>query len=246
MQPNQQVNDHLVLLEGKASVGKSASFMHLENPERVAYMNCENGKKLPFPTKFKQVIVTDPLQVPASIDALNGNPDFDTIIIDSNSFLMQMYENQYVITSPNTMKAWGEYANFFINMMQQSVAKSDKTIIFTSHVEDKYNEGEMVTETKAVVKGSLAKVGVEAYFSCVIMAKKMKLKDLEPYMEGNSLLNITPEDEALGFKYVYQTRLTKETVNEKIRGPIGMWSVAETFIDANMQLVMNRLKEYYV
>lgn len=100
-----QVNDHLVLLEGKASVGKSASFMNLKNPERVAYLNCENGKKLPFPAKFKQVIVTDPLQVPASIDGLTGNPDYDVIIVDSNSFLMQMFENMYVNTSANTMKA---------------------------------------------------------------------------------------------------------------------------------------------
>lgn len=129
--------------------------------------------------------------------------------------------------------------------MQQSVAKSDKMIIFTSHIEDKYNESEMVTETKAVVKGSLAKVGIEAYFSCVLMAKRMKLKDLEPYMKNNKLLNITSEDEALGFKYVYQTRLTKDTVNEKIRGPMGMWSIAETFIDADMELVRKRLAEYY-
>lgn len=139
----------------------------------------------------------------------------------------------------------GEYAGFFISMMQQAVAKSDKTIIFTSHVEDKYNESEMVTETKAVVKGSLAKTGIEAYFSCVIAAKKMKLKDLEPYTKDNNLLNITEEDEILGFKYVFQTRLTKDTVNEKIRGPMGMWTVQETYIDANMQLVLNRLKEYY-
>lgn len=131
-------------------------------------------------------------------------------------------------------------------MMQQAVAKSDKFIIFTTHVEDKYNESEMVTETKAVVKGSLAKVGIEAYFSCVLMAKKMKIKDLEPYTKNNKLLTITEEDEMLGFKYVFQTRLTKDTVNEKIRGPMGMWSVAETYIDANMQLVKNRLNEYYV
>lgn len=99
------VNDHLVLLEGKAAVGKSGSLMGLENPERVAYMNCENGKKLPFPAKFKQVVVTDPYQVPQAIEALTGNPDYDTIIIDSNSFLMQMFETQYVNTATNTMKA---------------------------------------------------------------------------------------------------------------------------------------------
>lgn len=238
------VNDHLVLLEGKAACGKSGSFMYLNNPERVAYLNCENGKKLPFKSKFTEVTVTDPLQVPESIEALNDSPDFDVIIVDSNSFLMQMFESQYVMTSSNTMKAWGLYANFFITMMQQVVAKSDKVIIFTSHVTDTTNE-ESITETAATVKGSLKNIGIEAFYSCVVSAKKMSVKQLKPYIKDNDLLTITEEDELLGYKYVYQTRLTKDTVNEKMRAPIGMWSIKETFIDANMQLVLDRLNQYY-
>ena len=35
-------NTQLVLIGGKSSTGKSASLMGLDNPERVAYMNCEN------------------------------------------------------------------------------------------------------------------------------------------------------------------------------------------------------------
>jgi tRNA A37 N6-isopentenylltransferase MiaA len=35
-------NTQLVLICGKTSTGKSASLMGLRNPERVAYMNCEN------------------------------------------------------------------------------------------------------------------------------------------------------------------------------------------------------------
>lgn len=241
-----ETNDHLILIEGKAACGKSASLGHITNPERIVYFNCENGKKLPFAAKFKQITITDPMQVPATISALNGSPDCDGIIVDSLSFLMQMYESTYVLTSANTMKAWGDYAQFFINMMQQVIAKSDKTIIFTSHVEDKYNESEMVTETKAVVKGSLSKVGIEAYFSCVIAAKKMSLKDLKPYLvPENKLLTVSPREEQLGFKYVYQTDLTKETMHEKMRAPMGMWSYEETFINADIQLVRDRLNEYY-
>lgn len=240
-----ETNDFLVLLAGRSSVGKSTSLRNLENPEGVAYLNCESGKKLPFPAKFTQVTVTDPAQVPASIEALESNPAFHTIVVDSLSFLMQMYENQYVNTSANTQKAWGSYASYFINMMQQVVAKSSKNIIFTTHVGDNYNDAEMISEVKAVVKGSLNKIGIEAYFSCVIGVKKMKVKDLEPYEEGNDLLNITEKERRIGIKYVYQTDLTKDTVNEKIRGPIGMWSDQETFIDADMQVVLNRLKQYY-
>ena len=62
-------------------------------------------KKLPFPAKFKQVTVTDPLQVPATIESLTGNPNVDIIVIDSLSFLMQMYESDYVLTAANGQKA---------------------------------------------------------------------------------------------------------------------------------------------
>ena len=238
-------NDNLILVCGKSAVGKTSSLRNLANPAGVAYMNCEAGKKITFPAKFQQVTVTDPLQVPQSIEALTGNPKFHTIVIDSLSFLMQMYEQVYVNNSPNTQKSWGEYASYFINMMQQSVAKSDKNIIFLAHTGDTYNEADMVTETKAIVKGSLNKLGIESFFSTVVATKRIELKKLSPFIENNSLLNITPEDEALGWKYVYQCKLTKDTINERIRSPLGMWSQQETYIDADIQLVLNRLKEYY-
>jgi len=51
-------NTQLVLIGGKSATGKSASLMGLRDPERVAYMNCENNKRLPFPAKFTQANVT--------------------------------------------------------------------------------------------------------------------------------------------------------------------------------------------
>lgn len=242
-----KTNDHLILIEGRSATGKSASFMNLSNPERVAYINCENGKKLPFNSKFAQVTVTDPHQVPSAIAELQGNPNYDVIVIDSLSFLMQMYEQQRVVTAEpkNLMKSWQDYGSFFVSLMQQYVAASDKAIIFTCHVDDKYNESEMITETKAAIKGFAGKVGAEAYFSCVLMARRMKVKDLEKYEEGNSLLTITDRERALGFKYVFQTQHTTETIYEKMRSPIGMWSDQETFIDNDTNLVLERLRKYY-
>ena len=236
-------NTQLVLIGGKSFTGKSASLMGLDNPERVAYMNCENNKRLPFPAKFMQANVTDPLQVQQTMEALRNNPKFDVVVVDTLTYLMDMYETQYVINSANSIKMWGEYAQFFKRLMQEGVAKSDKQIIFTAHTSDIYNEGDMVTETMVKVKGSLMNQGIESYFSTVISTKKMSLKALDKYK--SDLLNITPQEEALGFKYVFQTMLTKETFNERIRGPLGMWLPNETFIDNNAQLVLNRLKEYY-
>ena len=85
--------------------------------------------------------------------------------------------------------------------------------------------------------------GIESYFSTVIGAKKVTLKKLEKY--GSDLLNITEEEKMLGFKYVFQTKLTKETVNERLRSSIGMWSNEETYIDNDVQQVINKLNEYY-
>lgn len=238
-----KVNDNLVLISGKSSTGKSASLMGLENPEGVMYLNCEAGKKLPFRAKFKQYTITDPLQVFEAFEAAEGMDGIHTIVIDTLTYLMDMYESVYVYNSPNTQKAWGDFAQYFKALMQNYVAKSTKNVIFLAHTSDSLNESEMSMETKVPVKGSIKNNGVESYFSVVISSKKVPLKALKDY--GSDLLNITPDEEALGFKYVFQTRLTKDTVGERMRGPLGLFETRETFIDNNAQLVLNRLHEYY-
>lgn len=239
----QQVNDNLVLIGGTSSAGKSASLRNLENPEGVMYLGTEAGKKLPFRSKFKEFKITEPHQVFEGFEAAERMPDVHTIVVDSISFLMEQYESQYVLTSTNGMKAWSDYQQFFKTLMQQYVANSTKNVIMTTHTAQTMNEAEMAMETKAVVKGALKGTGIEAYFSCVVSAKKMSLKQLEGY--SSNLLEITEEDEMLGYKYCYQTRLTKETVNERIRSPMGMFEKEETFMDNDAQKLLNRLHEYY-
>lgn len=237
------INDHLVLLCGKSATGKSASLMGLKDPEGVLYLNCEAGKRLPFRAKFIQKTVTDPLQINEAFDWAESKPEIHTIVIDSLTYLLDMYESLYVLNSSNGMQAWGQFAQYYKNLMQQFVARSTKQIIFTAHTSDTLNESEMLMETKVPVKGSLKNNGIESYFTVVIASKKVPLKALKDY--SSALLTITPEEEALGFKYVFQTKITKETVNERLRGPLGLFETKETFIDNNMQLVFNRLKEYY-
>lgn len=207
------------------------------------YLNCESGKRLPFKTKFKQYTITDPIQVFEGFTAAESMENIHTIVIDSLTYLLDMYESVYVLKSSNTMKAWSDFAQYFKELMQQYVAKSSKNVIFIAHTQDTMNDSEMVMETKVPVKGALKSQGIESYFSVVIASKKVRVKDLKDY--GSPLLTITAEEEALGYKYVFQTKLTKETVNERLRGPLGLWETKETYIDNNMQLVLNRLHEYY-
>jgi hypothetical protein len=231
------------MIAGKSAVGKSASLMGLKNPDGVMYLNCENNKKLPFKSKFKQYTVTDPLQVEEAFDVAEEKEEIHTIVIDSLTYLMDMFETIYVLPATNTQKAWGDYAQFLKRLMSQKVARSTKNVIFLAHTSDVYNESEMTVETLVKVKGSLMNVGIESFFSTVIACKKVSVKKLADF--GSKMLNITPEEEALGFKYVYQTRLTKETVNERIRSSLGMWDPKETYIDNNAQLVLDKLHEYY-
>jgi len=237
-------NDHLVLIAGKSAAGKSASLMGMRDPEGVMYLNCENNKKLPFKSKFKEFTITDPYQVYEAFTKAEDMPEIHTIVIDTATYLMDMFETVHVITSPNTMKAWGDYAQFFKKLMSQYVAKSTKNVVFLAHTMDILNESEMAMETLVKVKGSLMNQGIESFFSTVLSAKKVQLSKLSNY--SNGLLTITDEEEALGFKYVFQTKLTKDTVNERMRSSLGMWSIQETYIDNSVQHVIDRLRDYYV
>jgi len=130
-------------------------------------------------------------------------------------------------------------------LMSQIVAKSTKNVIFLAHTMNVMNESEMIHETLVKVKGSLMNQGIESFFSTVISTKKVPVSKLTDKTAKSGLYTLNPEEEAIGVKYVFQTRLTKETVNERIRSPMGMWKPEETFIDNNLQSVIDRLHSYY-
>lgn len=234
-------NDHLVLVCGESSTGKSVSLLNLEN---VLYLNCESGKKLPFkPKTFIQKTITDPYQVYEAFTWAEEQDEIKTIVIDGLNYLMDMYESVHVLNATNTMQAWGNYAQFFKNLMQQYVASSSKAVIFTAHTKTALNDKNMIMETKVPIKGSLANQGIESYFSCVVSTKKMTLDALSDY--DNELLTYTDREKNLGFKYTFQTQITKDTVNERMRSPMGLFTDAETYINNDVDLVLKRLNEYY-
>lgn len=240
---NDNQNDHLVLISGESATGKSASLMNLPDPEGVMYLNCESGKRTPFKSKFQEFAITDPYQVYEAFTEAESMEGIHTIIIDTATYLMDMFESIHIVGSTSTMAAWGAYQQFWKNLMQQYVTKSTKNVIFLAHTRKDLNEVTMTYESKVPVKGALANTGIESYFSIVISTKKMELKKLKDY--SSELLVITPEEEMLGFKYVYQTRLTKDTVGERIRGPMGLFTQQESFIDNDASKLLARLHEYY-
>ena len=241
---NIEANDNLILIGGESAAGKSASLRNIRNQENWLYLNTEAGKKLPFKNKFQSFKIIDPLQVIEAFDAvISEKIKAEGIIIDSLTFLMDQYESQYVLPASNTMAAWGNFQQFFKTLLQEKVAAVGIPVIFTAHVLPVYDEKSMEFKTSVPIKGALKNNGVEAYFSTVVHATKVDLKELESY--GSKLLSISEDERELGYKHVFQTRPTKKTVGSRIRSPMGMFSRDQTFTDNDAQLLLDHLSEFY-
>lgn len=239
----QQPNDNLILIGGEPGAGKSACLRNLRNPTGVLYLNCESGKKLPFRNQFIKKTITDPYQIYEGFTWAEANPDVHTIVIDSASFLMEMFESVHIVGSADTRGQWQAYAQYWKELMQQYVAKSTKNVIIITHVSEDVDEATGLRKTAARVKGALKNIGLEAFFSLNVTAKKIPVRDLEAYT--NQYLNISEEDKLVGYKHVFQTRITKSTTGERIRGPMGMFAPTETFIDNDAQLLLDVVNEFY-
>lgn len=237
------VNDQLVLISGMSATGKSAALRNLKNQKGVMYLNCESGKRLPFKNDFQTFVITDPYQVYEAFDHALNNPKFHTIVVDTVTFLMDMFESIYIIGAADTMAGWAAYAQFFKRLMQHHVASSDKNVIILGHTRSDLDEAKMENQVAVPIKGALKNNGIESYFSTVVSTKKVSIKELKDYQ--NDMLHISEDDELVGYKHVFQTRLTKQTIGERIRAPMGMFSKAETFIDNDAQLLLEHLRDYY-
>ena len=153
-------NRRIALIMGPPAHGKSMSLRNLKNPERKVVFNTDR-KELPFKSKFRNVHINDPYEVLTYMDQIAQQPDdvVDTIIIDTITFLMDMFETKYVVNSANTQTAWGQYAQFYKQVIDKALA-SNKTIIVLAHEKKVMNDSEMVLETKVPVKGSVGHTGV--------------------------------------------------------------------------------------
>ncbi len=239
-----QMNEQLVLISGESGAGKSASLRNLRNQNKWVYDNCESGKRLPFKNDFISKTVTNPYEIVDHFNEAMEYPDFiDGIIIDTITFLMDMFESKYVINAANTMKAWGSYQQFFKDIMQDKVPKFGKPVLILGHTLSTLDEKAMEMRTSVPIKGALKNNGVEAYFSTVVSAKKISINELEKYK--SDLLKITDEDREVGFKHVFQTRITKNTTGERIRSPMGLFTRDQTYIDNDAQLLLDHLHKFY-
>lgn len=237
-------NDQMILIGGVSGAGKSAALRNIRNQHRWPYINTEAGKRLPFRNKFINVRINNPWDVYTVVEDAIANPDdCDGLIIDSSTFMMDMFESQFVLGQADTMKGWSNYAQFWKNLMQDKLVQFGKPVIVIAHVLETYDESSMSFKKSVPIKGALKNQGVEAYFSTVVEATKIPIKDLKDF--DPELLSITEEERDLKFKHVFQTRLTAETVGTRIRSPMGMFSKSQTYMDNDAQLLLDHLHKFY-
>jgi hypothetical protein len=238
-------NKNIVLIMGPPNTGKSASLMKLSNPDKMVYLNADL-KELPFASKFKlNLPIADSKDVIDYITQIEEEPSVTGAVLDTLTFLMSMYERQYVTPFAGTKQgqtAWGDYGNFYREFIH-AIKSGTKNYAILAHAATELNEQAMQMETYVPVKGAVGRTGVEADFTTILSTKQVPLKKLEGY--ENDLLHITEEEEEDGFKYVFCTRVTKETVGEKMRSAVGLWKRNELYIDNDLEQVFQRLRQYY-
>jgi hypothetical protein len=238
-------NKNIVLVMGRPNTGKSTSLMKLKNQDRMAYLNCDL-KELPFKSRFRvNAEVADAYAVLDFIDEIEAEPSVEGGVLDTITFLMSMFERQYVAPlagGKQGQAAWGEYANFYKNLVHK-LKSGTKDYAILAHADTQLNEQSMSMETSVPIKGSVGKVGIEADFTTILSTKQMPLSKLAGF--ENDLLHITDEEKEDGFKYVFVTRITKDSVGEKMRSAMGLWDRKELYIDNDLNQVFDRLKKYY-
>lgn len=234
-------NKNIVLIMGPPNTGKSRALRNMKNQESMVYLNTDL-KDLPFKDRFMlNVEVSDAANVISFIREIEANPDVTGGVLDTLTFLMSMYERQYVVNAVNGQAAWGAYGNFYRDFIHE-IKSGTKDYAILAHADTVLNEQTAEMETRVPVKGAVGKTGVEADFTTILSSKQMSIKKLQGF--ENDLLHITPEEEEDGIKYVLCTRVTKNTIGEKMRSPEGLWSRDELYIDNDLGQVFERLRNY--
>ncbi|WAK44955.1 putative bacterial DNA recombination protein [Erwinia phage Fifi067] len=237
-------NKKIVMIMGKPNTGKSTSLRNLAQ-ESMIYLNADL-KDIPFRERFMaNVEIATATDVLGYVEEIEQNADVTGAVLDTITFLMQMYERQFVAPYAGTktgQSAWGDYGNFYRNLIH-AIKAGSKSYAILAHEDESLNEQSAMMESRVPIKGAVGKVGVEADFTTILKTMQIPIKKLEGH--ENDLLHITDAEREDGVKYVFTTRVSKETAGGKMRSAMDLWSRNELYIDNDLQQVFDRLDQYY-
>ena len=253
-----EINNKLtVLIEGVSGGGKSSSFQDIpqELQKFVLFLNAE-GKELPFAHDFIEFRVTEPYQVHVALRRILAGELFKhksgemiapkMIALDSFTFLMDQFVAQYINTAEDTRGAWGDYATFIRTTMLELAAKLHIPFIATTHILQNDDMENMEKASRAAIQGGIGKGnGLESYFTTVVYAKQMRMKNIEEFIADATMLTISDEEKFDEKKHVFVTRPAKQHSGDRIKSPRGMFSTKDLYMDNSSPKLITHINNFY-
>lgn len=250
-------NKLTILIEGVSGGGKSSSFQDIpaDLQKHVLFLNAE-GKELPFAHDFCEFKITDPHQVTAAINRIIEGKPFKhksgeeihpkLVALDSFTFLMDQFVSLYINTAEDTRGAWGDYASFIRTLMLEKVAKLRIPFVATTHILQSDDMEHMEKVSRAAIQGGIGKGnGLESYFTTVVYAKQLRLKDIEPFLADATMLTLTEEEKFDEKKHVFVTRPAKQHSGDRIKSPRGMFSTKDLYMDNSIPQLITHINNFY-
>lgn len=202
-------NQKIFLLIGDSGSGKTSSMRNMPL-EKTALLNTEQKTMLPFKGAnrlYKHGSISNVDTFLPALDKLIEDEKVEYIVLDSLSFLLNMFEMQKVRTSTNTMKAWGDYGDFYKQIIHK-IKSSKKNFVIMVHPKDVYDEKTMIMKTTAFSKGSNSGF-IEADFNVVVYTDVSIGEDELP-------------------RYRFLVKKTKETIGKSVKSPFDMFKTPYT------------------
>ena len=250
-------NKLTILIEGVSGGGKTSSFQDIpaDLQKNILFLNAE-GKELPFAHDMCEFKITDPAKVIAAVNRIIEGTPFKhksgeeihpkMLAIDSFTFLMDQFVALYVRPAEDTRGAWGEYANYIRTLMLDKVAKLRIPFVATTHILQSDDMENMEKVSRAAIQGGIGKGnGLESYFTTVVYAKQLRLKEVEPFLAEASMLTLSDEERFDEKKHVFVTRPARQHSGDRIKSPRGMFGTKDLYMDNSIPKLINHINNFY-
>jgi hypothetical protein len=202
-------NQKIFLVIGNSGSGKTSSLRNMPL-EKTVLINTELKSMLPFKGHHrlkKHWLLNDVHKLMMGLKMLEEDPEVEYIVLDSLSYLMNMYELQVVKTSSNTMRTWGDYGDFYRNLIM-FIKSSCKNWVIMCHPKEIFDEKAGEIRVSAAIKGSLSGL-IEADFNVVVYT------------------DITVDEEGMP-QYRFLVKKTKESLSKSVKSPFDMFDESHT------------------
>ena len=250
-------NKLTILVEGVSGGGKTSSFQDIpaDLQKHILFLNAE-GKELPFAHDMCEFKITDPAQVIAAVNRIIEGIPFKhksgeeihpkMLALDSFTFLMDQFVALYVRPAEDTRGAWGEYANYIRTLMLDKVAKLRIPFVATTHILQSDDMENMEKVSRAAIQGGIGKGnGLESYFTTVVYAKQLRLKEVDPFLAEASMLTLSEEERFDEKKHVFVTRPARQHSGDRIKSPRGMFGTKDLYMDNSIPKLINHINNFY-